>query len=200
MLALEAAVAAIGYVALACLLGQLVAAGFIMSDGEPNDLRRLLITWALAALLVFVGFSVLALLIQGAKLQRGIPSAELLWRYLTMTQSGHVWLARGAYALVLVLNHVVVAAVRSKRARSALARDSHPPAGGEPQSDESRGRSAGQHCDHRNRRRCSFNRYNRLGRRAHRPLANAFSRQESMESTDLMDGSMRRTLFPARSG
>ena len=103
MLALEATVAAIGYVALACLLGQLMAAGFIMPDGEPNVLRRSLITSALVALLVFVGISVLGLLVQGAKLQRGIPSAELLWRYLTMTQSGHVWLARGAYALALVL-------------------------------------------------------------------------------------------------
>jgi len=103
MLALEATASAIGYVALACLLGQLVAAGFLMPDGEPKELRRSLIAWAWVALLVFVGVSVLALLVQGAKIQRGMPSAELLWRYLTMTQSGHVWLARGAYALALVL-------------------------------------------------------------------------------------------------
>lgn len=103
MLVLEATVAAIGYVALACLFGDLVAAGFLLSDGGPQQLRRSMIAWALVGLMVFIGVSALALLVQGAKLQRGMPSVELLWRYLTMTQSGHVSLARLAYAVVLLL-------------------------------------------------------------------------------------------------
>src|SRR5262245_679925 len=103
MLALEAIVGALGYVALACLLGHLVAAGFLLSDDGPEELRRSLIAWALVGLLLFVAVAVLALFVQGAKLQRGIPSAELLWRYLTTTQSGYIWLARIAYAFALLL-------------------------------------------------------------------------------------------------
>ncbi len=103
MVALEATVSAIGYIALACLLGQLVAAGFLLSNGEPKELRRSLIAWALISLLVFLGAYVLVLFVQGAKIQRGMPSSELLSRYLTMTQSGQVWIARETYGAVLAL-------------------------------------------------------------------------------------------------
>ena len=103
MVALEATVSAIGYIALACLLGQLVAAGFLLPNGEPKELRRSLIAWALISLLVFLGAYVLVLFVQGAKIQRGMPSSELLSRYLTMTQSGQVWIARETYGAVLAL-------------------------------------------------------------------------------------------------
>jgi putative copper export protein len=103
MIALEATASAINYIALALVLGQLVAAGLLLPNGEPKELRRSLLVGARAALLVFLGVAVLALLVQGVKLQRGFPSLELLWRYLTMAQSGKVWLAREVYAASLAL-------------------------------------------------------------------------------------------------
>ncbi len=103
MIALEATASAISYIALALVLGQLVAAGLLLPNGEPKESRRSLLVGARAALLVFLGVAVLALLVQGAKLQRGFPAAELLWRYLTMAQSGKVWLAREVYAAALAL-------------------------------------------------------------------------------------------------
>jgi putative copper export protein len=101
MIGAEAIVSAMSYVALALLLGQLVIAGFLMPSGEPAGLRSSLFAGAGTSLLVFLGTAVLALLIQGAKLQRGVPSAELLWRYVTLAQSGKVWLARELYAVAL---------------------------------------------------------------------------------------------------
>jgi putative copper export protein len=115
MVALEATVSATGYIALACLIGQLVAAGFLLPKGEPKELRRSLIAWALISLLVFLGVSVLALFVQGAKIQRGLPSIELLWRYLTMAQSGKVWLARETYGAVLALCMCALAQKESSR-------------------------------------------------------------------------------------
>ena len=103
MVALEASASAINYIALALLLGQLVTAGFLLPDGGPRELSRSLLIWANRALLLFLGMSVLALLIQGGKLQRGFPSTELLWRYLTVAQSGKVWLVREVYGTVLAL-------------------------------------------------------------------------------------------------
>jgi len=103
MVGLEALAAALSYLALALLLGQLVAAGFLLPDGEPKSLRHSLLAGATAALLIFLAVAVVALVIQGAKLQRGFPSAELLWRYLTMAQSGKIWLAREIYGALLVL-------------------------------------------------------------------------------------------------
>ena len=99
MIAIEALTAALSYVALALLLGQLVVAGFVLPKGEPHELRRSSLTFARSSLVIFLCSSTLALLIQGAKLQRGFPSAELLWRYVAMTQSGKVWLARELYAI-----------------------------------------------------------------------------------------------------
>jgi len=51
----------------------------------------------------FLGIALIALFLQGAKIQRAIPSLELLWSYLTMTQSGHVWLGRETYSAALIL-------------------------------------------------------------------------------------------------
>ena len=103
MIALEATVSVLSYIALAVLLGQLVTAGFLLPNGEPKNLRRSLLMGARAALLVFLGVAIVALVIQGAKLQRSFPSTELLWRYLTMAQSGKVWLMRELYGAALAL-------------------------------------------------------------------------------------------------
>jgi putative copper export protein len=103
MVALEATTSAITYLTLALLLGQLIAAGFLLPEGEPKELRRSLTAWALGSLLVFLGAYVVVLFVQGAKIQRGMPSSELLWSYLTMTQTGQVWVARETYGAVLAL-------------------------------------------------------------------------------------------------
>jgi putative copper export protein len=103
MTALEAIVAAISYSTTAALLGQLVAAGFLLPSSAPAEARRSLAEGAMVSLLVFLGAALLGLLVQGAKLQHGMPSAELLLRYLDMTQSGKVWLARAGYGGALAL-------------------------------------------------------------------------------------------------
>jgi putative copper export protein len=103
MIAIEAITAALSYVALALVLGQLVLAGFLLPNGEPKELRRSSLIFARSSLFIFLCSSTLALLIQGAKLQRGFPSTELLWRYVTTAQSGKVWLARELYAIALTI-------------------------------------------------------------------------------------------------
>lgn len=103
MIGVEAIVSAINYVALAILLGQLVVAGLLLPNGEPVGLRSALVGGAGISLVTFLAAAVLALLIQGAKLQRGFPTAELIWRYVTVAQSGKVWLARELYAVALGL-------------------------------------------------------------------------------------------------
>lgn len=100
---LEATTAAISYLALALFLGHLVAAGFLLPRGEPARLRRSLIVGATGALILFLLDSAVALILLGNKLQRGFPSGELLWRYLTLTQSGQVWLAREVYGALLAI-------------------------------------------------------------------------------------------------
>jgi putative copper export protein len=103
MIAIEAITSALSYLALALVLGQLVVAGFLLPNGEPKELRRCALIFARSSLCIFLCSSTLALLIQGAKLQRGFPSAELLWRYVTAAQSGKVWLARELYAVALTM-------------------------------------------------------------------------------------------------
>jgi putative copper export protein len=102
MLALEATIAATNYIAVALFIGQLVTAGFLLPEGHTATLRCALLLWARAFLLLFLTAACLALLVQGAKLQRGFPSTELLWRYLTATQSGKIWLVREFYGVVLL--------------------------------------------------------------------------------------------------
>ena len=104
MVALEAAISASGYIAQALVLGFFVTAGFLLPGSEPEPLRRTLAIRASLFLIIFLCVSVGALLIQGAKLQRGeLPSLEILSRYLTATQSGIVWLIRACYAIALAL-------------------------------------------------------------------------------------------------
>ena len=45
MVGLEALAAALSYLALALLLGQLVAAGFLLPDGEPKEIRSFATSW-----------------------------------------------------------------------------------------------------------------------------------------------------------
>ena len=125
MVILEATISAAGYIVPAFLLGLLVTAGYLLPEGEPAALRRALVASALATALIFLGISVLALMIQGAKIQRGMPSPELIARYLTMTQSGTVWLLRTTYGAALTLAMWTIgrsgASVRTVRVMAILA-------------------------------------------------------------------------------
>ena len=103
MIGADAIVSAMSYIALALLLGQLVVAGFLLPNDAPVGIRSAMLTGADLSLRVFLGAAVLALIVQGAKLQRGIPAPELLWRYVTLTQSGKIWLARELYAGALAI-------------------------------------------------------------------------------------------------
>ena len=113
MVALEAIVSGFGYAVLALFVGVFVTAGFLLPAGEPKKLRKTLIVSALALLLLFLVIACLSLLIQGAKLRGGaMPSLEILSRYLSMTQSGKVWLLREGYGVVLAL--ITLWMIRSK--------------------------------------------------------------------------------------
>jgi putative copper export protein len=104
MVSLEAIVSGMGYAVLALLLGVLVSAGFLLPVGEPKELRQKLLRAGAYLVIVFLIIALVSLLIQGAKLRQGtMPSSEVLFRYLTMTQSGKVWLLREAYGAALVL-------------------------------------------------------------------------------------------------
>src|SRR4051794_26247662 len=104
MVALEAAISAIGYIAQGLFLGFLVIAGFLLPAGEPEPLRRTLMKRAFGWLVVFLVVSTATLVLQGAKLQHGeFPSLEIVSRYLTATQSGNIWLTRECYGFALAL-------------------------------------------------------------------------------------------------
>ena len=103
MLAVEAAVSALSFVVLALLIGHLVAAGFLLPHGEPIDARKSLMAGSAGCLLAFLLVSMIAVVVQGSKLQRGMPSPDVLWRYMTMTQSGNVWVCREIYGVILAL-------------------------------------------------------------------------------------------------
>ena len=104
MVSLEAIVSGIGYAVLALLLGVLVTTGFLLPGGEPKELRQELLRAGAYLVIAFLIIAVVSLLIQGAKLRQGtVPSLDVLVRYLTMTQSGKVWLLREAYGAALAL-------------------------------------------------------------------------------------------------
>ncbi len=104
MLQLEPIASGIGYATSALLLGILVTAGFLVPAGEPKKLRQTLFGSAGSVLLLCLAAAVLSLLIQGAKLRQGaMPSLDILVRYVTMTQSGKVWLLRELYGVGLAL-------------------------------------------------------------------------------------------------
>jgi putative copper resistance protein D len=104
MLSLEAIASGTAYAVLALLLGVLVSAGFLLPAGEPKHLRRTFMLASGCLVLAFLTIAVVSLLIQGAKLQQGaMPSFDVLLRYVTMTQSGKVWLLREAYGAGLAV-------------------------------------------------------------------------------------------------
>jgi putative copper export protein len=104
MVSLEAIVSGMGYAVLALFLGALVSAGFLLPDGEPKELRQKLLRAGAYLVVVFLLIALVSLLIQGAKLRQGtMPSLDVLFRYLTMTQSGKVWLLREAYGAALAI-------------------------------------------------------------------------------------------------
>ena len=104
MLSLEAIVSGMGYAVLGFLLGVLVTAGFLLPGGEPKELRQTLTFSGAYMTAAFLIIAMVSLVIQGAKLQRGaIPSLDVLSRYLSMTQSGKVWLLREVYGAALVV-------------------------------------------------------------------------------------------------
>jgi len=104
MVSFEAIVSGIGYAVLAVLLGALVSAGFLLPAGEPKELRQKLLRAAGYLVVFFLLIAFVSLLVQGAKLQQGtLPSSDVLFRYLTMTQSGKVWLLREVYGAALVI-------------------------------------------------------------------------------------------------
>src|SRR5512139_3132344 len=103
MLVAEALVSALGYLALALALGQLVTVGFLLPKDAATELRLALLRGVKIALLVFLLGAICGLVLQGTKLQRAFPSAVLLWRYLTLAQSGQILLGRILYAALLTL-------------------------------------------------------------------------------------------------
>ncbi len=104
MVALEAIVSGTGYAVLAFLIGVLVSAGFLLPGGEPKELRQTHMLAALYLVVAFLTIAVASLVIQGIKLQQGaMPSLNILFRYLTMTQSGKVWFLREFYGGALAL-------------------------------------------------------------------------------------------------
>jgi putative copper export protein len=103
MLAIEAAVSATGYCALALLLGCLATASLLLPDGEPAELRGQLFWFAMKLLPLFAVAAIVSLVIQGSKLNGGaFPSFDLLSRYVFQTQIGKIWAAREIYALLLL--------------------------------------------------------------------------------------------------
>ena len=104
MVSLEAIVAGMSYAILALLLGALVSAAFLLPAGEPKELRQKLLHASAYLVVFFLLIALVSLLIQGAKLRQGaMPSSDVLFRYLTMTQSGKIWLLREAYGAALAL-------------------------------------------------------------------------------------------------
>ena len=104
MISFEAIVSGMGYAVLALLLGVFVTEGFLLPGGEPKELRQTLMFAGAYLVVVFLIVAGASLFIQGAKLQRGaMPSLDVLSRYLSMTQSGKVWLLREFYGAALAL-------------------------------------------------------------------------------------------------
>jgi copper resistance protein D len=119
MVSVEAIVSGTGYAILAFLLGVLVSAGFLLPGGEPKELRQTHMLAALYLVVAFLTIAVASLVIQGAKLQQGaMPSLDILFRYLTMTQSGKVWALREFYGGVLAL--VIFWFARNKASLKAI--------------------------------------------------------------------------------
>lgn len=104
MLALEALTSGITYALVAFVSGALVTAAFLVPENEPKELRLKLLRLTFRSLILYAIFACFSLLLQGAKLRGGaLPDVDLLFRYITLTQGGKIWLLREVYALALGL-------------------------------------------------------------------------------------------------
>src|SRR5690242_20109572 len=98
MLVLEAIVSGAAYLSAGLVVGTLAAAACLVPEEEDAPPANFLAAAAIF-LAAFLIASVLALIVQGAKLSGGaLPSIDILIRYATRTQSGGLWLWREAYA------------------------------------------------------------------------------------------------------
>jgi putative copper export protein len=102
MLALEGLVSAALYLLSALILGSLATAAFVLPPGG-SPLRKQLLSFAAIFTAAFLLIAAAALVVQGAKLSGGgLPSLDILGRYLMKTQSGNVWLWREIYGALLL--------------------------------------------------------------------------------------------------
>ena len=102
MLALEGLVSAALYFMSALVLGSLATAAFVLPPGE-SPLRQRLLSLAAMFTAAFLLIAAAALVVQGEKLSGGgLPSFDILGRYLMKTQSGNVWLWRELYGALLL--------------------------------------------------------------------------------------------------
>lgn len=110
MLLLEGLASGTSFVVLSLLLGTFMITAFVLPRNTPVPFRRETLFTGRVLILVFLLVSVLALVVQGTKLQRGgLPSLDLLGRYLFRTWSGKVWLFSEGYVLVLFFGTLVFA-------------------------------------------------------------------------------------------
>ena len=94
----------LSYIALALFLGQFVAAGFLLPQGRAADAARVsLLLWARASLLRISLRGIARSADSRRKTSARFPFSRILWRYLTMTQSGKIWFAREVYGIALLL-------------------------------------------------------------------------------------------------
>jgi putative copper export protein len=104
MFFLEATLSGIQFTLLAIAIGTTVVVGFVLPAGEPERLRRSLFSAVPFLIVIFLLAALGAVLVQGSKLSGGtFPSADILSRYVTRTQSGKIWLVREIYAAILFL-------------------------------------------------------------------------------------------------
>ncbi len=104
MLVLEALTSGIMYASVAFAAGTLMTLAFLIPENEPKELRVKLLRLTIGLLAVYAVVASFWLLVQGAELRDGaIPDADLLFRYVTLSQGGAIWLWREIYALVLGL-------------------------------------------------------------------------------------------------
>ncbi len=118
MFALQALISGMIYVLLAFVSGTLVTAAFLVPEGEPRELRLKLLGLALRLLLLYIAFNCFSLVVEGAKLRGAMPDANILFRYVTLTQGGKVWLMREVGASALALTTVWI--IQKKASLSAV--------------------------------------------------------------------------------
>ena len=171
MLALEATVSAISYITLPCFSANSSPPGFYCRKVNRRRCARSLLVWARASLLLFLCAAWLALLVQGAKLQHAFPSAELLWRYLTMTQSGKILVCTRSLRHRDVVGNLAAADKKRQPQGNLSPRSFGASIGRRAQSHESRGRGARRCCHRGDCRRDPSDRHGALGRRIGRPVA-----------------------------